>query len=124
MATGVARRAWIMAAEASGSRAQVVSRSKHNEKAAGTPRLFRSCQRCRWPGNTPPVCWTSRGPFAKRRPLAKTFRAGSGRIAQLVEQLTLNQRVPGSSPGAPTKLFKDLGDQTLAKRSRVLQLIL
>src|ERR1700712_1138938 len=25
-----------------------------------------------------------------------------GRIAQLVEQLTLNQRVPGSSPGAPT----------------------
>ena len=28
---------------------------------------------------------------------------GSGRIAQLVEQLTLNQRVPGSSPGAPTK---------------------
>src|SRR5262249_25657089 len=29
---------------------------------------------------------------------------GSGRIAQLVEQLTLNQRVPGSSPGAPTTL--------------------
>src|SRR5262249_31269564 len=26
----------------------------------------------------------------------------SGRIAQSVEQLTLNQRVPGSSPGAPT----------------------
>jgi hypothetical protein len=26
----------------------------------------------------------------------------TGRIAQLVEQLTLNQRVPGSSPGAPT----------------------
>src|SRR5262245_38916739 len=26
----------------------------------------------------------------------------AGRIAQLVEQLTLNQRVPGSSPGAPT----------------------
>ena len=24
------------------------------------------------------------------------------------EQLTLNHRVPGSSPGAPTKLFKDL----------------
>src|SRR5947208_3215668 len=34
-----------------------------------------------------------------RRP----FRThASGRIAQLVEQLTLNQRVPGSSPGAPT----------------------
>src|SRR6266446_7399234 len=32
----------------------------------------------------------------------------SGRIAQLVEQMTLNHRVPGSSPGAPTKLFKHL----------------
>jgi hypothetical protein len=31
-----------------------------------------------------------------------------GRIAQLVEQLTLNQRVQGSSPCAPTNLFKDL----------------
>src|SRR5579871_1169182 len=31
---------------------------------------------------------------------------GFGRIAQLVEQLTLNQRVPGSSPGAPTKQVK------------------
>src|SRR4051812_34498137 len=30
------------------------------------------------------------------------FRTGSGRIAQLVEQMTLNHRVPGSSPGAPT----------------------
>jgi hypothetical protein len=29
-----------------------------------------------------------------------------GRIAQLVEQLTLNQRVPGSSPGAPTILLR------------------
>src|SRR5215813_8797370 len=28
----------------------------------------------------------------------------AGRIAQSVEQLTLNQRVPGSSPGAPTTL--------------------
>ena len=33
---------------------------------------------------------------------------GSGRIAQLVEQMTLNHRVPGSSPGAPTKPRKDL----------------
>ena len=33
---------------------------------------------------------------------------GSGRIAQLVEQLTLNQRVPGSSPGAPTIALKIL----------------
>ena len=32
-----------------------------------------------------------------------------GRIAQLVEQLTLNQRVLGSNPSASTKLLKDLG---------------
>ena len=33
-----------------------------------------------------------------------------GRIAQLVEQLTLNQRVQGSSPCAPTKPLKRLAD--------------
>jgi hypothetical protein len=31
-----------------------------------------------------------------------------GRIAQLAEQLTLNQRAVGSSPTAPTKVFNDL----------------
>src|SRR5215469_17942663 len=31
-----------------------------------------------------------------------------GRIAQLVEQLTLNQRVQGSSPCAPTNDFNNL----------------
>jgi hypothetical protein len=31
-----------------------------------------------------------------------------GRLAQLVEQLTLNQRVAGSSPAAPT-IFKEIG---------------
>jgi hypothetical protein len=31
-----------------------------------------------------------------------------GRIAQLVEQLTLNQRVQGSSPCAPTRQNNDL----------------
>src|SRR4029077_8530415 len=37
------------------------------------------------------------------------FRGGIfGRIAQLVEQLTLNQRVPGSSPGAPTKYINKI----------------
>ena len=40
--------------------------------------------------------------------LRRLFPAGSGRIAQLVEQMTLNHRVPGSSPGAPTKPFKHL----------------
>src|SRR6185312_1143175 len=40
-----------------------------------------------------------------RPPLRK-----AGRIAQLVEQLTLNQRVPGSSPGAPTNKINGLVD--------------
>ncbi|CAN0504480.1 unnamed protein product, partial [Phaeothamnion confervicola] len=48
------------------------------------------------------ACWTLRNRFAKRRRPARDFRTGSGRIAQLVEQMTLNHRVPGSSPGAPT----------------------
>ena len=34
-----------------------------------------------------------------------------GRIAQLVEQLTLNQRVQGSSPCAPTIVFNGLPRQ-------------
>src|SRR5262249_37930519 len=41
----------------------------------------------------------------------------SGRIAQLVEQLTLNQRVPGSSPGAPTNKSKDLAEIRGVQRS-------
>ncbi len=46
-----------------------------------------------------------------------------GRIAQLVEQLTLNQRVQGSSPCAPTNPFKGLGHARLfipTKRSAVI----
>ena len=49
--------------------------------------------------------WTARDWFATSPLLARTLsglRTFDGRIAQLVEQLTLNQRVPGSSPGAPT----------------------
>ena len=39
---------------------------------------------------------------------ARCRLVGFGRIAQMVEQLTLNQRVQGSSPCAPTKHFKGL----------------
>src|SRR5216684_3223303 len=41
---------------------------------------------------------------------ARAFAAGplAGRIAQLVEQLTLNQRVQGSSPCAPTNKIRHL----------------
>src|SRR3546814_18868962 len=46
-------------------------------------------------------------------PYTTLFRSNiSGRIAQLVEQLTLNQRVLGSSPSASTNLFSHLLDHT------------
>jgi hypothetical protein len=50
----------------------------------------------------------SRGPWHRARDVIDTLAVvvavltASGRIAQLVEQLTLNQRVQGSSPCAPT----------------------
>src|SRR5450631_67508 len=49
--------------------------------------------------STYPVCSTVK--------LRASTRCGArakecGRTAKLIEQLTLNQRVPGSSPGAPT----------------------
>lgn len=49
-------------------------------------------------------------PLLNDRLLRRLWLSGpsSGRIAQLVEQLTLNQRVVGSSPTAPTKAFQEL----------------
>ena len=58
----------------------------------------------------------------KRSPQGKT--QWCGRIAQLVEQLTLNQRVPGSSPGAPTKLFRHLAAIAAQQTGLILQVIL
>ena len=45
---------------------------------------------------------------------------GVGRIAQLVEQLTLNQRVPGSSPGAPTNKFRTADAEITGRDERGL----
>jgi hypothetical protein len=44
-------------------------------------------------------------PGLTREPRPRDF---DGRIAQLVEQLTLNQRVQGSSPCAPTIEIKGM----------------
>ena len=50
------------------------------------------------------------------------IRAGplgrNGRIAQLAEQLTLNQRVLGSSPSASTIVFNDLPAPTQSRAWR------
>ena len=55
-----------------------------------------------------------------RRLAAGTFLAWPtrGRIAQLVEQLTLNQRVVGSNPTAPTipRVEMDVGRWSLCDR--------
>ena len=47
---------------------------------------------------------------------------GFGRIAQLVEQLTLNQRVVGSNPTAPTNKIKDLAPNYRAWRGEKVTL--
>jgi hypothetical protein len=53
----------------------------------------------------------SDGPLLNAGPCRAKPRGGcDGRIAQLVEQLTLNQRVQGSSPCAPTIEIKGLAD--------------
>src|SRR5215472_6491896 len=66
--------------------------------------LFRGNERKRLrPGSFAPPRWTVGTRFATgRSPCGGRPLRRFGRIAQLVEQLTLNQRVPGSSPGAPT----------------------
>ena len=56
--------------------------------------------------------------FANRAALSLSRRDrhsefGSGRIAQLVEQLTLNQRVQGSSPCAPTNQINNSASRPL-----------
>ena len=92
-------------------------------EAAEIQRLFAVPAIHQRAGKLAPACWTSRGRFAKRRPSQGFSGPASGRIAQLVEQLTLNQRVPGSSPGAPTNPFKDLADQVLDGTRAVLPII-
>ena len=44
----------------------------------------------------------------KRALVVPGFTLAAGRIAQLVEQLTLNQRVQGSNPCAPTNEINTL----------------
>src|SRR2546429_4630563 len=52
--------------------------------------------------------WTVGTRFATGpRPHSRRGR-NSARTAQVVEQLTLNQRVPGSRPGAPTKISPNI----------------
>lgn len=55
--------------------------------------------------NPPPGLLPARKAFATRTP--PSGATPDGRIAQLVEQLTLNQRVLGSSPSAPTTSFHE-----------------
>ena len=50
------------------------------------------------------------------------IRRRGGRIAQLAEQLTLNQRVPGSSPGAPTNEINGLAIIALGHFSLIYKL--
>src|ERR1700761_5374328 len=96
-------------ADPSGSDRQPVRRWRDQGKPPENRWLFRYLGGKDRAGKTRAPGSTSRIRFAKRRPLVRAFPGQvSGRIAQLVEQMTLNHRVPGSSPGAPTKPFTDL----------------
>ena len=70
-----------------------------------------------FPARRAALSWPSRrsirtafqGPGRPIDPGTATSKAFRGRIAQLVEQLTLNQRVASSSLAAPTIHYNDLG---------------
>ena len=67
-------------------------------RQSGSPLLYRAPSReLGLPDRSALRAAVLRGPEPERKPRR-------GRIAQLVEQLTLNQRVAGSSPAAPTRL--------------------
>ena len=62
----------------------------------------RGCGKAETPVDKPRAAWYIAAPIAESR----------GRLAQLVEQLTLNQRVIGSSPIAPTIPATDIPKTT------------
>src|SRR5208337_527558 len=74
----------------------------------GAPSIQRLGVLSRFSSPDCPACLGERGRQAGAIALYLRSRE-SGRIAQLVEQLTLNQRVQGSNPCAPTINIKDLG---------------
>src|SRR6202011_4899235 len=71
----------------------------------------------RWPGKPRPIAGHRGVALLNDALLRRLPGLSSGRIAQLVEQMTLNHRVPGSSPGAPTKLFNHLAEIPRERRS-------
>jgi len=79
------------------------------------PARSRAGSRTEHSGNISPI--VKRG----KRPGIRSPSRG-GRIAQLVKQLTLNQRVAGSSPAAPTSPVKDLINKRSSSRSHLRHL--
>jgi hypothetical protein len=81
----------------------------------GLPAAFSFFLPVRRAGKTPRLAGHREGALLNDALLRRLSGPASGRIAQLVEQMTLNHRVPGSSPGAPTNLFKHLDKIAPAK---------
>jgi hypothetical protein len=82
----------------------------------GPTRFFRGDGRKRLrPGSFAPSLDSGNSLCYRTQPLWGPPRWRFGRIAQLVEQLTLNQRVPGSSPGAPTNKIKDIANGAIGR---------
>src|SRR5260370_19036992 len=63
--------------------------------------MVRSCKKLR---GQVELDWTNIGPKAGRR-VVKPRKRELGSVAQLVEHLTFNQRVAGSSPARLTRIF-------------------
>ena len=66
-----AGRAWIVVAGASGSSGASRQSIETQRKSRWIPAAFSFLLAVPIDGNTSPVCWTSGGRFAKRRPLAR-----------------------------------------------------
>jgi hypothetical protein len=69
------------------------------------------------------ICWTVSDRFDTTGPFGGRSRRQFGRIAQLVEQLTLNQRVLGSSPSAPTNQIKTYIEEHVAQAKSLIHSI-
>src|ERR1700738_859265 len=78
----------------------------------------------RWPGKPRPIAGHRGVALLNDALLRRLPGLSSGRIAQLVEQMTLNHRVPGSSPGAPTiqssRTAETVADQKQAVSAGIL----
>src|SRR3984893_16941368 len=115
MAAGVAALSGIVTSATVGRAGTGVIAAARNGSSGNNPRSIETQQKPPdsggffvfrfsglWPGISGQFAGHPKVTLLNDALLLRLSGPGSGRIAQLVEQMTLNHRVPGSSPGAPT----------------------